>query len=513
MDTLTTIIANFKGAFTIGVANIKPMALGLYWSLLTIDFTWAAIQAVLKDGGSLLKTGVTKIVRYGIFLYFIKNYETVFHQVLDSLIKVGLTAGGNTISADLLADPSWLITQGFAVVDPIKNVILAGGTVAFGGLALVFAYFFIILAFFIIAIQVFVAYIEAYVIGTLAIIFLGCGVNKHTTFLAEKTIGAVLSMSIKLMTIGFIISISEPLLMKASIAFTIKDILESSLKLLASAMAIAFLCWQAPSLAAGMMAGAPSLSAGAVAGAMAAGAALAGTAMTAGAGAAAAIGGGLASGAGAAANATMQAANAGLGLSDKVMNTSLSEFGGGSSGGAGGGGMTAESVAAKMTGGGGGSTGGGTGAAAGGTASGGGDTGASGAAESAPAGADSSSADTGGASGATGSSDTGTGGASTGGGGGSSTTPQSGGGGTNGSGGSGGGGDGGGGSAGTSAQSTGASEVSSSQAQAAAGDGNKQSSGITYEGIANRLSQTSNMIPPEASPQGGVGARISSDND
>lgn len=497
MDTLTTIIANFKGAFTIGVTNIKPMALGLYWSLLTIDFTWAAIQAVLKDGGNLLKTGVTKIVRYGIFLYFIKNYETVFNQILDSLIKVGLTAGGNTISADQLANPSWLITQGFAVVDPIKNVILAGGTIAFGGLALVFAYFFIVLAFFIIAIQVFVAYIEAYVIGTLAIIFLGCGVNKHTTFLAEKTIGAVLSMSIKMMTIGFIISISTPLLMKASIATTLLEILESSLTLLASAMAIAFLCWQAPSLAAGMMAGAPSLSAGAVAGAMAAGAALAGTAMTAGAGAAAAIGGGLASGAGGLANATMQAANAGgeaSGPAAKMLNTSASSVSGGTGGGsqAGNSGLKAENVAARMSG---GATGGGTGAAAGSTDT-GGDTGASGAAESAPAGADSSSADAGAASSAAGSNDTGTGGASTGGGE------------TNGSGGS-----GGGGSAGTTAQSTGASEVSSSQAQAAAGDGNKQSSGITYEGIANRLSQTSNMIPPEASPQGGVGARISSDND
>lgn len=377
MDTLTSIMNVFKASFESGITAATPAALGLYGSLLAIDATWAMCRAAMDPGANYIRIIVEKTLRYGIFYFFIVNYNTVFHQVIDSLIQIGLTAGGGTLSVGNFADPSWIVTKGFDVVSPIevffkdtsKYALDMIGTI----LLLALTYILIILAFFIMAIQIFITYLEVYIVGALAIVFLGCGVNKHTAFLAEKSIGAVLSFGIKLMTMAFILSVAKPII--DGIATPEKVSNEIYLHLLVGVAAIAFLCWQAPSLAAGLMAGSPSLTAGGVAGGiMAAGAGL--TALAGAAGMAtkalAAVGGaGAANTAATGAQATIAAANA-ANSSSAVMNSSLlntgsggsfgsyvpdtpnlggSGGGGSSAGGSGGGGtggITAESLAAKV---------------------------------------------------------------------------------------------------------------------------------------------------------------------
>lgn len=284
MDTLTTVMLAFKAAFQSGISAVTPMALGLYSSLLLIDFAWTMIKAAMQEGSNYIKILVEKATRYGLFLYFIKSYETVLNQVINSLVKVGLTAGGNTLTASNFADPSWLITKGFTIVEPLEKMFSQSRTIFMNMpgeiLILIVVYFLTILAFMIIAVQVFITYLEVYIVGTLALIFMGCGVNKHTAFLAEKSIGAVLSFSMKLMTLAFIISVAQPIL--NGIATPTETNIPQYLSLLVAISAIAFLCWQAPSIAAGLMAGSPSLTAGGVAGAvMAGGAAAIGGAMAA----------------------------------------------------------------------------------------------------------------------------------------------------------------------------------------------------------------------------------------
>jgi type IV secretion system protein TrbL len=360
MDTLTTIMNVFKAGFESGITNITPAAQGLYLSLLTIDFIWAMCKAAMDPGANYIKILVEKSVRYAIFGFFITNYDKVFHQVIDSLIQVGLKAGGSTLTAANFADPSWILAKAWTTVEPIEKFItdkdsfvlnMIGSIIL---LALVYAG--IVIAFSIMAIQVFITYLEVYIVGTLAVIFLGCGVNKHTSFLAEKAIGSVLSFGIKLMTLAFILSIATPIL--NGIVTPAAANIPTYLKLLVGVAAIAFLCWQSPSLAAGLMAGSPSLTAGGVAGAMMA----AGSAVSALAGAATMAGkalGGLsggAGGAGGAMSATMEAANAFSGSSDagntsNLLNTSLGDSSsglGGSPSGGGGSGMTAANVAGKV---------------------------------------------------------------------------------------------------------------------------------------------------------------------
>lgn len=274
MDTLTNVMMAFKSASQNGLTAVKPMAMGLFGSLLVLDFTWAVIKMMLDGSGNYLKLITEKLVRYGIFFLFLTNYENIFKQVIDSFITVGLAAGENKLTATTFANPSELIFRGFTTVAPLKEMILKTlGLETIGMLLLLsVVYFLIIIAYFIMAIQVFITYLEMYVVGTLAIIFVGCGVNKQTSFLAEKAFGAIISFGVKLMVLACILSMSEPILTTIVLpAANDKNLLEIYLSLLVGVAAIAFFTWQSPAIAAGLMSGSPSLTAGSVAGAVMAG--------------------------------------------------------------------------------------------------------------------------------------------------------------------------------------------------------------------------------------------------
>ncbi len=280
-STLTTILNTFQGIFEGGIARITPMALSIYGSLLLIDATWSVIKAMLQENANYLKLFVEKAIRYSIFLFIIKNYHSIILQLLNTFITIGLTAGGGQISQGEFKDPSSWILLGLRTLDPVLAVLRQMGSsmldLSPSILFIILAYVFCIIAFFVIAIQVFVTFLEFYIVGTLSVVFMGCAVNKHTTFLAEKSIGAVLAFGIKLMTLGLILSAAIPAMQTITVPVTAKNVIDVSFNLFVCVAAIAFLCWNAPSLAAGLMAGSPSLSAGGIAGALAAGAA-AGTA-------------------------------------------------------------------------------------------------------------------------------------------------------------------------------------------------------------------------------------------
>ena len=133
----------------------------------------------------------------------------------------------------------------------------------------------IMLCFFIIGIQIFITYLEFYIVAALALILIPFGVNKHTAFLGEKAIGAVLSFGIKLMVLAFIASIAIPLVKQWSLPVDPSN--KQIFCLLLGSLAITFLAWHAPGLAAGLLSGSPSLTGGSAAGfALAGGAAAVG---------------------------------------------------------------------------------------------------------------------------------------------------------------------------------------------------------------------------------------------
>jgi type IV secretion system protein TrbL len=122
------------------------------------------------------------------------------------------------------------------------------------------SYILIVLCYFIIAIQVFLTVLEYYLITALSGIFIPFGIFPPTKFLAEKAIGAVVSAGVKMMVLSFLLAVVDPVL--KSISFSGADITYNELwSVLLTAGAIAFLAWNAPGMAAGLLAGCPTLSA------------------------------------------------------------------------------------------------------------------------------------------------------------------------------------------------------------------------------------------------------------
>jgi type IV secretion system protein TrbL len=111
------------------------------------------------------------------------------------------------------------------------------------------------------AIHVFMAVLEYYLFAALVGIFLPFGVLGPTKFLAEKAVGAVVSASVKLMVLAFLLAVVDPVL--SQIHFQSAEITFNELwSVFLTVCALMLLCWKGPSLAAALLGGSPHLGAG-----------------------------------------------------------------------------------------------------------------------------------------------------------------------------------------------------------------------------------------------------------
>jgi type IV secretion system protein TrbL len=221
---------------------------------------------VLK-GENILVGLMQKTLLLGLFAFFVANWASLINTVLDGFVWSGFTAAGSSPAAGavLIKDPSSIITQAFVSTQPIADEISSLKPYDLGSLFMYgWAYIFTILAFFMLAIQVFVTYLEFYLVAALSLILVPFGVFKHTAFIAERAFGSVISFGVKLMVLSFIIAAAQPVL--AQITLPAEPTWQQAYMVLLASLAIAFLAWHAPGIAAGMISGGPSLTAGSAAG-------------------------------------------------------------------------------------------------------------------------------------------------------------------------------------------------------------------------------------------------------
>jgi len=260
---LTTLLNAFSFVFTGGFAQVMPEALWLLRTLATIELVLVALWWALTQDEALVAF-LAKALWFGAFLYLVTAWPTLTRAVVTSFMQTGLAAGGGGLSVADFSNPSTIASyglqvtavifarissfSGFGAIKNLPEVLLAG-----------FSALGIVLAFFVMAIQVFITLLEFYLVSVLTLILIPFGVFRHTAFLAERAFGMILAFGIKLMVLACITSAMLPVLVTLQIPPdpSFKDILS----LLLAALALAMLTWHAPSVAAGMMAGAPSLTA------------------------------------------------------------------------------------------------------------------------------------------------------------------------------------------------------------------------------------------------------------
>src|SRR5271155_531581 len=263
---LTTLLNAFLSVFSAGPGHLAPAAARLLFLMAGIELTLAGIWWVLK-GENVLVGLMQKTLLLCLFAFFVANWTTLINTVLDGFVWSGFTAAGSSPSAGaaLIKDPSAIISQAFVTIQPIEERINGLSGYQIGSLFMYgWAFIFTLVAFFMLAIQVFITYLEFYLVAALSLVLVPFGVFKHTAFIAERAFGSVVSFGVKLMVLSFIIAAVQPVL--AQITLPAEPTWQQAYMVLLASMAIAFLSWHAPGIAAGMISGGPSLTAGSAAG-------------------------------------------------------------------------------------------------------------------------------------------------------------------------------------------------------------------------------------------------------
>ncbi|NKB82811.1 MAG: hypothetical protein GKS05_13200 [Nitrospirales bacterium] len=321
MNVLSNNLNTFREIFIAGPGRLAETVDFLFYSFLAIELV--IFGSMIALGNYNVGELFWKVLFISFWVWVIGNYDDLIGMLIGSFGQVGLLAGGGTITSDVLRDPSAIMGLSFEASQPLLakindfTVLNVGDHLTFG-----FLYLLLMIAFFIVALQVFLAYLEFYVLAGIGIIFMPFAINNHTRFLTEKAIGALVSSAVKIMILGFILTASFPVIQ--SVALPENPNYNAILTQITVVATIAFLAWNAPGMAAGLLAGSPSLTAGVAAqgaavGALAAlplaGAALAGGSRAVAAGARmAASSMGMPSGIGSLGAATSMAGG-GLGLS------------------------------------------------------------------------------------------------------------------------------------------------------------------------------------------------------
>lgn len=264
---LTEILQKFESAFAGGFGRLEPSSLHLLYMVMGIDIVFFGLFAIAAEGGQIIVKSMRKVLMYGVFVLLVTQWPDLVQMAVNGFLWAGSTAGGG--GGPSVKDPSAIAAYGFVVSNPMVSSMSAMETGTLGTLqhlGQIFMYEIAILvtmcAFFAMAIQCFIAYLEFLIVAVLSLVLLPFGPWKHTKFLSEKSIGAVISHGIKLMTLTFIIAIAGTVF--AELVPAQNPTIIQAFEAAVAAMAIAMLCLHAPNLASGLMSGSPSLGAGAM---------------------------------------------------------------------------------------------------------------------------------------------------------------------------------------------------------------------------------------------------------
>lgn len=267
---LTQILHTFVHAIGGGFGRLGPSANHLLYTIMGIDLVLFGLFAVALEDGAIMAKSMRTLLRYGFFVLLVTKWPELVAVLIQGFVWAGQTAGGN-VSGPSVQDPSAIFDFGFNVAQPMLDKVstLAHGftgtmenlpTIALYELCIVGT----IAAFLMIAIQCFIAYLEFMIVAVLSLVLLPFGPWKHTKFLSEKSLGAVISHGIKLMTLTFIVALAGAVLPSFVPATGVS--VHDAFVAMGATLAVALLCIQAPNLAAGLMSGSPSLGAGAMIG-------------------------------------------------------------------------------------------------------------------------------------------------------------------------------------------------------------------------------------------------------
>ncbi|WP_029934476.1 P-type conjugative transfer protein TrbL [Sphingomonas sp. UNC305MFCol5.2] len=302
LNVIDRFLADFSRYIDSGFGLLGPDVGFLTSVLIAIDITLAGLFWAMGGETDVLGKLLRKILYVGVFAFILNNFSRLAEIIFRSFTQAGLTAAGGTMTADQLLQPGRLAGAGFSAAWPLLDQAteLLGFTSFFSNfmtiMVLLIAWAITIVAFFVLAVQVFITILEFKLTTLAGFVLVPFALWNRTSFLAERTLGSVVSSGIKVMVLAVIIGIGSGYFTEFSEAVTgTEPDLGQAMSLVLASLTLLGLGIFGPSVASGLVAGAPQLGAGAAIGT------------------AAAVAGGAMLGGGAVAGAARMAAGGGLG--------------------------------------------------------------------------------------------------------------------------------------------------------------------------------------------------------
>jgi type IV secretion system protein TrbL len=250
-------------------------------TLVAIDITFAGLAWAMRSDDHALAALTRKVLYVGAFAFILTNFHALADIVFQSFSGIGLKATGGTLSAADFLRPGIVASAGFSAAHPLLVDLgdLTGFPDVFVHLPtiviLLFAWIMIVLSFFILSVQLFVTIIEFKLTTLAGFILVPFALWGKTAFLAEKTLGNVVSSGIKVMVLAIVVGLGSTIFDSLSITLTTPIDVVQAMSLLLASLSLLGLGIFSPSVAAGLVSGAPHLGSGAAATTVAAAGAIA----------------------------------------------------------------------------------------------------------------------------------------------------------------------------------------------------------------------------------------------
>src|SRR4051812_41387123 len=205
--SLDTIVDKFKEATSQWESAIKKAAISLFWILAAIEFAVTALFLALAGGGfqNLAAEIVKRILVVGLFFFILDQGPTIVDAVIKSFRQLSQSAGGVGFRPSNIFNAGVLVAQKLA-----DNVSFWTDTSK--SLGLLIAALVVVICFALIAAIVIVTTVEMYIVTYAGIILLGFGGSTFTKDYAVKYLTYAVSVGLKLMVMGLVVSIGQTII-------------------------------------------------------------------------------------------------------------------------------------------------------------------------------------------------------------------------------------------------------------------------------------------------------------
>ena len=239
----------------------------LFQVLLVINLTLSGLYWAL--GSDEVIVGLMKrVLLIGFLVFLLDSWPYLTDTLGKTFVQLGLKAGGDGVTPGAFLDPGRVAGLGYLVTNHLWDAArdLVGPKGLFTNfveiMVLLFTGVVVLVAFFVFATQILLAVI-AYKLGALVVfVLVPFAVLNKTAFLAERPLGYLFAMAVRLMVMAFVVSVAFRLFTELSVGNPDEMTIRTAVALAFGAVLVLTLAFLAPRIATDVVAGTPSLGLG-----------------------------------------------------------------------------------------------------------------------------------------------------------------------------------------------------------------------------------------------------------